>query len=152
MIILTYLAALADRRDPIHYRSGLLALRRGDFSRALAELPWWLIGVLATLLAAAFALTAVAGMESDDWPSSLTALLLRLRLLTFDHLAETLVLVLFFMARDLGVLLWLSFGAWRSRSDVTWLVYLALVYWPIVVLGVMLRQRWYQATRGGVVA
>jgi hypothetical protein len=187
MIILTYLAALADRRDPIHYRSGLLALRRGDFSRALAELPWWLIGIVATLLAAAFALTAVAGMESDDWPSSLTALMLRLRLLTFDHLAETLVLVLFFMARDLGVLLWLSFGTWRSRSDVTWLVYLALVYWPIgiimlfagygdyitvvlpvagddvvwsfapiliqlVVLGVMLRQRWYQATRGGVVA
>ncbi len=86
------------------------------------------------------------------------------------------------------MLLWLSFGAWRNRSDVTWLVYLALVYWPIgiimlfagygattitlvlpvagddvvlsfgpilvqlAVLGVMLQQRWYQATRRGGVA
>ncbi len=35
MVALTYLSALADRRDPIRYRSGLLALRQRDFSRAL---------------------------------------------------------------------------------------------------------------------
>ena len=97
------------------------------------------------------------------------------------------MLVLLFMTRDLAILLWLSFGPWRSQSDITWLVYLALVYWPIgiimyfagygayitlvlpvagddvvvsfgpiliqlVILGVMLRRRWYQATRSGIAA
>ncbi|MBK8158102.1 MAG: hypothetical protein IPK59_04725 [Rhodospirillaceae bacterium] len=187
MIALTYLAALADRRDPIRYRSGLLALRRGDLGRAVAELPWWLISYVAVLLAAAFCFAALATMGTGDWPSSLSELLLRLQLLSFDHLTETIVLVLLFMTRDLIVLLWLSFGSWRNRSDITWLVYLALIYWPIgiilifagyvdfitlvlpvagenvvwsfgpiiiqvTVLGVMLQQRWRQATRGGVLA
>jgi hypothetical protein len=134
MVLLTYLAALADRRDPIRYRSGLLALRGGDYSRALAEVPWWLIGAAAVLAALAFALAAIANMPLDGWPRSLSALMLRLRLLTFEHLAETLILVVLFMARDLAVLMWLSFGSWRSRADVTWLVYLALIYWPISII------------------
>ena len=187
MIALTYLAALADRRDPIRYRSGLMALRRGDLGRAVAELPWWLISYVAVILAAAFCFAALATMGTGDWPSSLSELLLRLQLLSFDHLTETILLVLLFMTRDLIVLQWLSFGSWRNRSDITWLVYLALIYWPIgiilifagyvdfitlvlpvagenvvwsfgpiviqvTVLGVMLQQRWRQATRGGVVA
>ncbi|MBI2256984.1 MAG: hypothetical protein HYU58_20360 [Proteobacteria bacterium] len=187
MMALTYLSALADRRDPIRYRSGLLALRQGDYSRALAEIPWWLIAMAGTALAASFAIYVLVSLGSDDWPSSLSELFLRLRLISLDHLAETLVLVLLFMTRDLAILLWLSFGPWRGQSDITWLVYLALVYWPIsiimyfagygayitlvlpvagddivisfapiliqlVILGVMLRRRWYQATRGGAAA
>ncbi|WP_374650724.1 hypothetical protein [Dongia sp.] len=132
--ILTYLAALADRRDPIRYRSGLLALRGGDISRAVAEIPWWLVSLAGVLAALAFALTAVSDMSFDEWPPSLSALLLRLRLLTFEHLAETLVLIVLFMLRDLAFLMWLSFGTWRSRSDVTWLVYLALIYWPVGII------------------
>lgn len=185
MVALTYLAALADRRDPIRYRSGLIALRQGDMGRALAELPWWLMSYVAAILAAGFCFAALMAMGRADWPSSLSELLLRLRLLTFDHLTETLLLVLLFLARDLLVLLWLSFGAARHRSDITWLVYLALIYWPfgiilifagyldfitfvlpvagdnlvlsfgpilaqLIVLGIMLRHRWRQATRGGV--
>ncbi|WP_374382174.1 hypothetical protein [Dongia sp.] len=133
MVLLTYLAALADRRDPIRYRSGLLSLRRGDFSRAAAELPWWLISLVATFMALAFAISAI-GPSLDGWPTSLSALLLRLRLLSFSHLTETLILIILFMCRDIGVLMWLSFGAWRARSDITWLVYLALVYWPISII------------------
>jgi hypothetical protein len=185
-VALTYLSALADRRDPIRYRSGLLALRRGDFSLALAEVPWWLIAMLAAVMAALFAIYALLTLN-DGWPSSLSEIFLRLRLVPRDHLAETLLLVLLFMARDLAILQWLSFGPWRNQSDITWLVYLALVYWPIsiimyfagygayitlvlpvagddivlsfapiliqlVVLGVMLRRRWYHATRGRVAA
>lgn len=186
-VLLTYLAALADRRDPIRYRSGLIALRRGDISRALAELPWWLVSYVAAIAAAGFCFAALTAMDLADWPSSLSELLLRLRLLSFDHLTETVLLVLLFLARDLMVLMWLSFGGWRSRSDITWLVYLALIYWPVgiilvfagyldyitlvlpvagddvllsfgpvsaqlVVLAIMLRQRWRVATRGGIAA
>ena len=55
-------------------------------------------------------------------------------MLSFDHLTETILLVLLFMTRDLIVLLWLSFGSWRNRSDITWLVYLALIYWPVGII------------------
>ncbi len=133
MVVMTYLSALADRRDPIRYRSGWLALRQGDISRALAELPWWIISLTATFLALIFAVQAI-GTSLDGWPTSLSALLLRMRLLSVSHLDETLVLASLFMLRDLGVLLWLSFGSWRTRADVTWLVYLALVYWPISII------------------
>ncbi|MDY0873279.1 hypothetical protein [Dongia rigui] len=134
MIALTYLSALADRRDPIRYRSGLLALRHGDFSRALAEIPWWSIAMAGATIAALFAIYTLVTLGSDGWPSSLSEIFLRLRLISLDHLAETLVLVLLFMTRDLAILLWLSFGPWRSQSDVTWLVYLALVYWPVSII------------------
>jgi hypothetical protein len=134
MIALTYLSALADRRDPIRYRSGLLALRRGDFSRALAELPWWAIAMVGACAAASFAIYTLVVLGIEGWPSSLSELFLRLRLISLDHLAETLVLILLFMTRDLAILLWLSFGPWRSQSDITWLVYLALVYWPVSII------------------
>ena len=32
------------------------------------------------------------------------------------------------------MLLCLSFGPWRHRADMTWLVYLALIYWPLAVI------------------
>lgn len=187
MVLLTYLAGLADRRDPIRYRSGLIALRRGDLDRAAAELPWWLVSYVATIIAAGACFVALRAMAYTDWSISLTELLLRVRLLSLDHLTETILLVLLFLARDLMFLLWLSFGEWRNRSDITWLVYLALIYWPIgiilistgysqyttvvlplagddvvlnfapigiqlTVMGVMLRRRWVQATRGGTAA
>lgn len=134
LVLLTYLAALADRRDPIRYRSGLIALRRGNLSRAAAEVPWWLVSYVAVILAAVFCFVALHAMDQSEWPSSLSEILLRLRLLSFAHLTETVVLVLLFLARDLMVLLWLSFGSWRNRSDITWLVYLALVYWPVGII------------------
>lgn len=187
MVLLTYLAGVADRRDPIRYRSGLIALRRGDFGRAAAELPWWLVSYVATIVAACICLVALKAMEHSDWPGSLTELLLRVRLLSLDHLTSTILLMLLFLARDLMFLLWLSFGEWRNRSDITWLVYLALIYWPVgiilisagysqyttvvlplatddlmlnfgpiaiqlAIMGVMLRQRWIQATRGRTAA
>lgn len=134
MVFLTYISALADRRDPIRYRSGLIALRKGDFSQAAAEIPWWLVSYVATAAAAGFCLIALQAMARSDWPASLSEILFRLRLLSLDHLAETVVLALLFLARDMMVLLWLSFGTWRSRSDVSWLVYLALIYWPIGII------------------
>nr|WP_298687977.1 hypothetical protein [uncultured Dongia sp.] len=133
MVCLTYVAALADRRDPIHYRSGFIALRRGDFSRAAVEIPWWLISYVATIAAAGVCLAALS-TDTSLWPNSLTELLLRVRLLSLDHLVETILLVVLFLARDLMVLLWLSFGEWRNRSDITWLVYLALIYWPVGII------------------
>ncbi len=134
MVALTYLSALADRRDPIRYRSGLLALRHRDFSRAIAEIPWWLITAIAAVMVAAFAIYTLVILGDEGWPSSLMDLFLRLSLVSLDHLVESVILVLLFMIRDLAILLWLSFGQWRSQSDITWLVYLALIYWPIGII------------------
>lgn len=134
MTALTYFSALADRRDPIRYRSALLAWRRKDFSRAIAEFPWWLVASIASFGAAIFAIYALVDLDNDTWPSSLLALLLRLRIVPIEHLAESFMLILLFMIRDLAVLLCLSFSAWRTQSDITWLVYLTLIYWPLGVI------------------
>lgn len=134
MVALTYLSALADRRDPIRYRSGLLALKDRDFSRAVAEIPWWLVTTIATFIVAVFLIYTLVFLGNEGWPSSLMDLLLRLSLVSFDHLIESVILVLLFMIRDLAILLWLSFGPLRSQSDITWLVYLALIYWPIGII------------------
>jgi hypothetical protein len=134
LVALTYLSALADRRDPIRYRSGMAALRRCDFGRAFAELPCWLVSFSAAAIAASFAFMVLPLTGQDSWPGSISELLLHLSFLSPAHIASAVLLVLLFATRDIMVLLWLSFGSWRQRADMAWLVYLALVYWPAGII------------------
>lgn len=135
LLLLCYVSALADRRDPIRYRAGLLALRRGEIGRGLAELPWWLLSYLAFLAATVFLVASILLVPRDFFPDSLFDAMLRFEILiSYDNLAESILLVPLFLLRDLLVLLWLSCGSWRQRADMTWLVYLALIYWPLGII------------------
>lgn len=135
LLLLCYASALADRRDPIRYRSGLLALRQRDLRRGLAETPWWLLSLVAFLLACAGLVTAIVTMPRDFLPDSLLDAILRFDVfVSYEDLAQSAMLVPLFVIRDLLVLLCLSFGPWRHRADMTWLVYLALIYWPLAVI------------------
>ncbi len=135
MLLLCYASALADRRDPIRYRSGLLALRKGDFTRGLAELPWWLLSFVATLGAVGVLVATLITIPRDGLPDSMLDAMLRFEVfVSYDNLTESVLMVPLFMMRDILVLLCLSFGPWRHRADMTWLVYLALVYWPLGII------------------
>lgn len=135
LLLLCYVSALADRRDPIRYRAGLLAIQRGEYARGLAELPWWLLSYVAFLIVTAILAIGIVAVPRNLFPNSLLDAMLRFDVLvSYENLAESILLVPLFLLRDLLVLLWLSCGAWRQRADMTWLVYLALVYWPLGII------------------
>jgi hypothetical protein len=135
LLLLCYVSALADRRDPIRYRAGLLAIQRGEFARGLAELPWWLLSYVAFLIVTAILVVGIVAVPRDLFPDSLLDAMLRFDVLvSYENLAESVLLVPLFLLRDLLILLWLSCGSWRQRADMTWLVYLALIYWPLGII------------------
>lgn len=135
MLLVCYAAALADRRDPIRFRSGWLAFRQGDLPRGLAELPWFALSYLAVLGACVILLVILALIPRDGLPDSILDAMLRWDFfVSYDNLMQSVMLLPLFLLRDLLVLLCLSFGPWRHRADMTWLVYLALVYWPLAVI------------------
>lgn len=135
LLLLCYVSALADRRDPIRYRAGLLAIRRGEIARGCAELPWWLLSYFALLIVTAILAVNVATVPRDLFPDSLLDAMLRFDVLvSYENLVESILLVPLFLLRDLLILLWLSCGPWRQRADMTWLVYLALIYWPLGII------------------
>jgi hypothetical protein len=135
LMLIVYAAALADPRDPIRYRSGLIALARGDLRRGLAEMPWWLSGYIVFLAYCGVMVVTILTMPQSGLPRGLLYAMLRFDIfMSFENLAHSGILLALFVLRDLLVLLCLSFGPWRHRADMTWLVYLALVYWPLAVI------------------
>jgi hypothetical protein len=132
-VLLTYLSFFADHRDPVRYRWALIATRTGNWSEAIAALPWWVISYVFALGAAlvigwsfpeTVALTLGSGGHAVRVVLNAAA----------QHISASLALLLLFMLRDLLVLLWLSCGPWRSRADVAGLIYLAVIYWPLTAI------------------
>lgn len=126
---LTYLSLFADVRDPVRYRWAMRAIGSGDFGQALGSTPWWLISFLATIGITA---ATIAQLPSVD--------VLRASGMPFSHvwgdmtavqIKMTLILMLLFSLRDILVVLWLSFGPKRQRSDVSGLIFLLVAYVPM---------------------
>jgi len=129
-VILTYLSFLAEPKDPVRYRWGLIAFTAGDFGKALSFVPLWLITYAVTvglgvILAISLPQGPLAPLESSwlthlwFWPH------MGLRPQVF-FLASVL-----FVGRDILFLLLLNFGAWRQRADLAGLVYLLIAYFPL---------------------
>lgn len=129
-IILTYLSFLAEPKDPVRYRWGIIALLSGDLGKALSFIPLWLItyAVMAGL-GVILAITLPTGSLSALENSWLTHLWFWPRM-GFRPQVFFLACILF-VARDILFLLLLNFGAWRQRADLAGLVYLLIAYFPL---------------------
>jgi len=109
-LVFTYIAAFADRRDPITVHRCLLAWRYGSLRRRLEEFPYWTSSfALALVLAAVLAITSpsTAGdgsLRLATWPALLVAV------------------------RDIGLLYYTGFGRRSVTADMTAFLYLALLH------------------------
>jgi hypothetical protein len=132
-VLLTYLSFFADYRDPVRYRWAIQALRERNWFEAVSAIPWWIIS---TLFAAGCAV-AIAWSLPDDvvlLPTGPDTPALGMYTMALQHVSASLALVMLFMLRDLLMLLWLSCSPWRAKADVAGIIYLALIYWPLVAI------------------
>lgn len=124
-VALTWLAALADRKDPVALRRLVRAARERRWRRVAEELPPWL-AALPVVLAGWAALVAGAGRRAEADPAALR------------WIATALVL---FLVRDLAVLVHLAHGARPRRADLFAVVLLGASYvlLPLVLSAVELK-------------
>jgi hypothetical protein len=137
-IVLSYGAFFADHRDPVRYRAGLVAFGQGAIARGLIDTPWWVVGLAVT---GAIVLALAATVSANEFFGALgfyAAVAEGLDLVSSERLRNSVLLVPLFMTRDFLVLLWLSFGRWRQRADMTGLLYLVFAYWPLLMIAMVL--------------
>ncbi len=127
-VLLTYGAFLAEPKDPVRYRWGLLALQDGQLGKALSFLPLWLLSYVATTVLAIVLIVILPHQSDIDltlpwlarWWQGLA-----------PNTAVVLAAGILFMTRDLLFLLLLNFGGWRQRADLAGLLYLLIAYVPL---------------------
>jgi hypothetical protein len=132
-VLITYLSFLAEAKDPVRYRWGLLALRAGDIGKALGFLPLWLISYVATAgVAIAVILLLPAEPLTDLGQSWLSQIWVDATSQLLVPRPQVLIAAgLLFLARDILFLLLLNFGSWRQRADIAGLIYLLIAYFPL---------------------
>ena len=132
---LAYVAFFAEAKDPVRYRWGLARFAALQWYRALEFMPWWLISFTFAVAAGAATIWSIAMGGHLTWQDSWW--------FTFQQdaswfalgpIAYNIAALLLFALRDIFFLLWLNFGGTRSRADLTGLVILAIVYFPLPML------------------
>jgi hypothetical protein len=112
-LALAYGAAFCERKDPVAFRRLLQSLARGQWRRAMEGLPLWLTTLPFVVLTCA-ALAAIelhAGAGGSVTPVAVAA-----------------VAMVFFLVRDLGLMLFLHLGRFPKRADMLTILLLALLY------------------------
>lgn len=134
-IVLVYAALFAEPKDVVRYRWFLASVGRGDVRRALTLMPLWLpTFLIAAGLATAFIL--LVGRVSIGLPMAR---------MEFDILpAPVVIAILLFVARDIGLVLFLNFSARRRRADLAAFIYLLVLYGPLAALVQLLGLTWLQ--------
>ena len=113
-LMLTYLMAFSERKDPVAFRRLLVSYRVRDWKRVLQQVPSWAITLL-PLAVSAFGLL-VAGLPAGNDPK--IALGARL------SIAGSFLFVL----RDLGLLLFFNLARNTKRADWIMVLSLGLLY------------------------
>lgn len=122
-----YLALFADRNEPLRYRQLGAAWAAGERRRALALLPWWLVGwpvLLGVVLWQAGGTPAELGIWGD--------LAEDLAVARPEPLAASLAVAAFAL-RDAAFVLFINAGR-VQRGDLTALIYLLVLYGPGMAL------------------
>jgi hypothetical protein len=135
-LMLTYAAFFAEAKDPVRYRWGLARFKAMHWWRALEFMPWWVVSYALAAIAGAATIWSIASGGQLTWQDSWWFTLQRdASWFALAPLAFNLAALLLFVLRDMLFLLWLNFGGkMRSRADLTGLVVLAIVYWPLPML------------------
>jgi hypothetical protein len=132
---LTYLAFFAEAKDPVRYRWGLARFAALQWYRALEFMPWWMISYILAVLAGAATIWTIAMGGHLTWQDSWWFTYAQdANWATLGPLSFNIVALLLFTLRDVFFLLWLNFSGKRSRADLTGLVMLAIVYFPLPML------------------
>ncbi len=117
-VLLTWATALVDRKDPVALRRLVRAARERRWRRFAEELPPWLLS-LAIGIGTWAALTAAPGLAGEAG--------------LHEGFRWTVAAVVFFLLRDLALLVYLNLGARPKRADLFALV-LFLVGYVLVPL------------------
>jgi hypothetical protein len=130
-VALTYGALFLEPKDVLRYRWLLAALAAGEPRRALALLPQWLpVYLLAAtggvLLAGSGGLQQLAGLVRLAGPFIHRSTIELAAGVNLFPLAVAL-----YLARDVLFVLHVGFGPQRGRADLTALICLLLVYFPL---------------------
>jgi hypothetical protein len=135
-LMLTYVAFLAEMKDPVRYRWGFARFKAMHWWRALEFMPWWLVSYILAALAGGATIWSIASGGQLVWQDSWWFTLQRdASWLALGPIAYNIGALLLFALRDMLFLLWLNFGGkMRSRADLAGLVVLAIVYWPLPLL------------------
>jgi len=120
-VVLTYVMALSERKDPVAIHRLLVSYARKEWRRILQETPCWLITLLPVFIAA-----CGTALTSDDsvyvWSKSLGS--------------WTFMLASFlFLLRDICLILFFNFAKNPKRADMIMILSLGLLYW--VIPGIM---------------
>ena len=135
-LTLTYVAFLAEMKDPMRYRWGVARFKAMHWWRALEFMPWWLVSYILAALAGGATIWSIATGGQLTWQDSWWFTRQRdANWFALGSIAYNIGALLLFALRDMLFLLWLNFGGkMRSRADLTGLVVLTIVYWPLPML------------------
>ena len=112
-LALAYGMAFCERKDPVAFRRLLQSLARGQWRRAMEGLPLW----FSTLPLVVLACAALVVMELSMGPDG-----------SVTPVAVAAVAMVFFLMRDLALMLFLHLGRFPKRADMLTLLVLALLY------------------------
>lgn len=119
-LLLTYVSAWVEKRDAITVRRLLLRARNAERRRCLEEMPCWLATAPLALMFSLFLLV------QDHTPYAPEK---------FDGRIAALALVAVLMAvRDIGLLYFFSFSRSGRNAEMTTVIYLVILYWPMPAL------------------
>jgi hypothetical protein len=128
---LTYVVLFLQPKDIMRYRWLTAAVATGQGRRALALMPLW----LPTFVVAAILVVGFAVLDSDGWtplPPVLRDLTGLPLFMSLDNITEgrapAVLAALFFMVRDIAIVLFLNFNSRSKRADLAAFIYLVVLY------------------------
>ena len=140
-VALTYVAVFIEPKEVMRYRWLGTALAQGHLRRAQALLPQWL-PVFALALAFAILLAGSGGLARLEGLIGLVGFAAHLGALQ-SAAGNSLypLAIVFYLLRDLLLVLYFNFGSRRQRGDATAFICLLLVYFP--AMGILLALNLY---------
>ena len=134
-LALTYLSFFGEAKDPVRYRWGLARFKAFQWWRALEFTPWWLISYFFAAIAGGATIWSISVGGQFIPPETWWLELVRdVNIFALAPFAFNVAALLLFVLRDMFLLLWLNFGPWRARADLTGFCFLAVLYVPVPML------------------
>lgn len=124
-IFLIYALALSENKEVVQFKQYLKEYRKKEYASLFRNIPLWLLTIP---LAKVFGLFALSGVILSGEYTAIMDLLKSLQISDVSFAAGTYVAVLFFMMRDLVVLMLLHISGRPQRADATFILYLLLSY------------------------